>query len=42
LDDIMRSLRGKLMALPDDTVVIPGHGPPTTIGEERETNSFLQ
>jgi glyoxylase-like metal-dependent hydrolase (beta-lactamase superfamily II) len=42
LDGIMRSLRGKLMALPDDTVVIPGHGPTTTIGEEREMNPFLR
>ena len=38
---IMDSLRGKLMQLPDETVVHPGHGPATTIGEERETNPFL-
>jgi len=38
---IMDSLRGKLMQLPDETVVYPGHGPATTIGEERETNPFL-
>jgi hydroxyacylglutathione hydrolase len=38
---IMDSLRGKLMQLPDDTVVHPGHGPWTTIGEERESNPFL-
>jgi hydroxyacylglutathione hydrolase len=42
LDEIMQSLKGKLLALPDDTVVIPGHGPTTTIGEERETNPFLR
>jgi hydroxyacylglutathione hydrolase len=42
LDEIMRSLKGKLMVLPDDTMVIPGHGPTTTIGEERETNPFLK
>jgi glyoxylase-like metal-dependent hydrolase (beta-lactamase superfamily II) len=29
------------MALPDDTVVVPGHGEMTTIGEERESNPFL-
>ena len=29
------------MALPDETVVVPGHGPLTTIGEERETNPFI-
>ncbi len=40
-DDIMRSLHSKLMALPDETLVYPGHGPATTIGEERETNPFL-
>jgi glyoxylase-like metal-dependent hydrolase (beta-lactamase superfamily II) len=28
--------------LPDETEVVPGHGPVTTIGEERETNPFLQ
>lgn len=39
---ILRSLRDKLLALDDDTVVIPGHGPLTTIGEERAENPFLQ
>jgi hydroxyacylglutathione hydrolase len=38
---IMRSLHDTVMALPDETVVIPGHGELTTIGEERETNPFL-
>jgi glyoxylase-like metal-dependent hydrolase (beta-lactamase superfamily II) len=38
---IIRSLREKVMALPDDTLVVPGHGPLTTIGEERESNPFL-
>ncbi|MBA3913605.1 MAG: MBL fold metallo-hydrolase [Acidobacteriales bacterium] len=38
---IMYSLRDKLLALPDDTEVTPGHGPLTTIGEERERNPFL-
>jgi hydroxyacylglutathione hydrolase len=38
---IMDSLRGKLMQLPEETVVHPGHGPWTTIGEERESNPFL-
>lgn len=33
---IMRSIREKLMPLPDDTVVYPGHGAATTIGKERE------
>jgi hydroxyacylglutathione hydrolase len=38
---IMDSLRGKLMQLPEETVVHPGHGPVTTIEEERESNPFL-
>ncbi len=41
-DDILRSIQAKLLALPDDTAVFPGHGPPTTIGQERETNPFLR
>ena len=41
MDQIMDSLRSKLMQLPDDTVVHPGHGPRTTIGEERQSNPFL-
>jgi hydroxyacylglutathione hydrolase len=41
-DKIIHSLNEKLLALPDDTVVIPGHGPQTTIGEEREHNPFLK
>ena len=39
-DKIMRSLREKLLALPDETVVVPGHGPLTTIGAERDSNPF--
>jgi glyoxylase-like metal-dependent hydrolase (beta-lactamase superfamily II) len=38
---IMDSLRGKLMRLPEETVVHPGHGPLTTIGEEKQSNPFL-
>ncbi len=41
-DKIIRSLHEKLLALPDETVVIPGHGPLTTIGAERESNPFLR
>jgi hydroxyacylglutathione hydrolase len=39
---LIRSIHSKLLPLPDDTVVIPGHGPKTTIGEERESNPFLK
>src|SRR6266404_495727 len=42
MHQIMQSLRTKLMHLPDDTVVYPGHGPVTTIGHERHLNPFLQ
>jgi len=40
--DIMQSLRGKLMKLPDQTLVYPGHGGKTTIGKEKRDNPFLQ
>jgi hydroxyacylglutathione hydrolase len=39
---LMKSIREKLMVLPDETVVYPGHGPATTIGDERRGNPFLQ
>jgi glyoxylase-like metal-dependent hydrolase (beta-lactamase superfamily II) len=38
---MLRSLATKILPLPDDTVVLPGHGPATTIGAERSTNPFL-
>jgi glyoxylase-like metal-dependent hydrolase (beta-lactamase superfamily II) len=38
---LIRSIREKLLPLSDVTVVVPGHGPKTTIGEERESNPFL-
>jgi hydroxyacylglutathione hydrolase len=38
---IITSLHDRVMTLPDETVVVPGHGELTTIGEERETNPFL-
>lgn len=40
-DKILSSLHDRVLALPDETVVVPGHGPLTTIGDERETNPFL-
>lgn len=39
---ILRSLRERLLVLPDATRVLPGHGPKTTIGEEKQSNPFLQ
>src|SRR5579864_9017312 len=41
MQNILRSLHQTVLALPDETVVIPGHGPLTTIGEERASNPFL-
>lgn len=40
-NQLMDSLQTKLMTLPDNTIVYPGHGPDTTIGAEREGNPFL-
>ena len=41
MQKILHSLHDTVLALPDETLVVPGHGPITTIGEERETNPFL-
>lgn len=38
---ILTSIHGKLLVLPEDAVVIPGHGPQTTIGHEKRYNPFL-
>jgi hydroxyacylglutathione hydrolase len=40
-ESIIGSLKGKVLELPDDTIVYPGHGEATTIGRERATNPFL-
>jgi hydroxyacylglutathione hydrolase len=39
---ILRSIHSKLLTLPEDAVVVPGHGPKTTIGREKELNPFLR
>lgn len=39
--ELIDSIEDGLMSLPDDTVVLPGHGPATTIGEEKVSNPFL-
>ncbi len=39
---ILRSVQQRLMKLPEETIVVAGHGPSTTIGEERAQNPFLQ
>lgn len=40
-ETLMASIRGNLLTLPDDTIVYPGHGEPTTIGWEKRYNPFL-
>ena len=41
-DQLMKSVNDILMKLPDETIVYPGHGPVTTIGEERKNNPFVR
>lgn len=41
-DQLINGIKEKLWALPDDTHVLPGHGPTTTIGQEKATNPFLR
>jgi glyoxylase-like metal-dependent hydrolase (beta-lactamase superfamily II) len=41
-EEIFRSLRDRLLTLPEQTAVVPGHGSATTIGEERRGNPFLR
>jgi hydroxyacylglutathione hydrolase len=40
--DLMRSMQERVLVLPDETRVLPGHGPETTIGRERATNPWLR
>ena len=40
--ELMDSIHNKLMVLPDETIVLPGHGPQTTIATERQYNPFLR
>lgn len=41
METLLRSVREKLFVLPDETMVYPGHGPSTTIGDEKRGNPFL-
>ena len=40
--DMLNSLREQVLPLPDSVVVLPGHGPQTTIARERSTNPYLR
>lgn len=42
LEEILRSIHQKLLALPEETIVYPGHGPETTIAKEKDSNPFLR
>lgn len=39
--ELIENINKKLLSLPDNTIVFPGHGPSTTIGEEKRSNPFL-
>ncbi len=41
-DTLAKSIRGKIYTLPDDAILIPGHGPITTVGEEKHNNAFVR
>ena len=40
-NELINSIENELLSLPDSTVVLPGHGPASTIGEEKQSNPFL-
>jgi glyoxylase-like metal-dependent hydrolase (beta-lactamase superfamily II) len=40
-EELAQSIEERLLTLPDETTVVPGHGPPTTIGHERDHNRFV-
>lgn len=40
-DQLMNSIQRELLTLPDETLLLPGHGPKTSVGIERQTNPFL-
>lgn len=42
MDVLMASIRDQILTLPDETRLYPGHGPDTTVGQERAANPFLQ
>ena len=40
-ETLIQSIRKRLLVLPPETVVYPGHGPPSTVAEEARSNPFL-
>jgi hydroxyacylglutathione hydrolase len=41
MQQLLSGIRAKLFTLPDDTILLPGHGPATTVGEEKRYNPFV-
>jgi hydroxyacylglutathione hydrolase len=41
-EELEHSIRTRIYTLPDATAVFPGHGAPTTVGEEKETNPYVR
>lgn len=41
MEQLLDSIRSKIMTLPNDTIIYPGHGPATTVGDEKVSNPFL-
>jgi len=41
LEELQKSIKDKILTLPDEVVVYPGHGPSTTVGKERRSNFFI-
>lgn len=39
--ELINSIKNKVLTLPDETIILPGHGPSTTVGEERRNNPFI-
>jgi hypothetical protein len=41
MPQLLAGIRAKLFTLPESTVILPGHGPPTTVGREMRSNPFV-
>jgi len=40
-DTLVNTIKNKILTMPEETAVLPGHGPPTTVGQEKEANPFI-
>lgn len=41
-DTLVSTIKNKILTMPEETTILPGHGPPTTVGQEKETNPFIE